>query len=87
MGDVDETGGTHRLHGEGHVRHGSECSIKLLVKAHEPHGVEGFDDRKTPAVQASVNQREREPCEAKDGRTYHGDSWKAEVVRHEVLSS
>jgi hypothetical protein len=47
-------GGTYRRHEEGCVSDEGESGIKLIIQAHEPHGVEGIDDRNTPTGEAGI---------------------------------
>ena len=78
------TGGTYGSRGKGGVGHDGESCIELLIQAHDPHRIEGIDDRNTPSVEAGkqsgVNQRERLPREAKDRRTCRHDAWKSDAA-------
>ena len=53
MADHVEYMSTHLFHKESGVGDNGERAIKLLMKAHEPEGVEGVYIREAPAVEAT----------------------------------
>lgn len=50
--DIRNEPGTYLRHDEGRVSDEGESGIKLIMQAHEPHSVEGIDDRNSPTVEA-----------------------------------